>query len=254
MNPYHTCLYTIRSKRQLDEAAAKGTRFAFSINMSWSGAKAEFEKANQEGKDYLALFSDAAQTDRIYHIGVVASIQVSKSTTIEFAQITQAENEIWKWQLEKLSGGNIAENFIRPYSLCKTPDFKSFPKLKASTHKALEEKQEYYAMEGAIVERISKHRERDRKLIRLKIDQQLERNGNLNCEICGFSFETGYGQAGKDFCEVHHIRVLSESNEGEPTTTLDDLAILCSNCHRIIHRKKPAYTIDEIKAFTAKPK
>ncbi len=250
MNPFHTCLYTIRSKSQLDEAAEKGTRFAFTINMPWTGAKAEFEKAKQEGKDYIALISDAGRTDRIYHIGLVASIDVAKSTAIEFSQITQTENEIWKWDLEKLSGGNISENFIRPYCLCKTPDITSYPKLNEARKVASEDKQEYYAMEGAIVERISKYRERDRKLIRLKIDQQLEKNGNLNCEICGFSFETVYGQAGKDFCEVHHIRVLSESNEGEPTTTLADLAVLCSNCHRVIHRKKPAYTIEEIKSFT----
>lgn len=76
----------------------------------------------------------------------------------------------WKWDLEKLSGGNISENFIRPYSLYKTPNFNSFPKLKAPNHSA-EEKQEYYTMKGAILERISKHRERDRKLIRLKIAQ-----------------------------------------------------------------------------------
>ena len=250
MNLYPTCLYTIRNKMHLDEAAEKETRFAFRINMSWSGAKNEFEKAKKEGKDYLALFSNAAQTDRIYHYGIVASIDISNSTTrIEFSQITQAENKIWKWDLIKLSGGNLSKNFIRPYSLCKTPNFSMFPALKSYNRGEIENKFVYYALEGAIVERISKHRERDRKLICLKIAQHIERHGNLNCEICGFSFEETYGKAGKDFCEVHHIRVLSESNEGEPITTLDDLAILCSNCHRIIHHKKPAFTIDEVKSF-----
>jgi 5-methylcytosine-specific restriction endonuclease McrA len=235
---------------QLDEAAEKGTRFAFTINMLWSGAKTEFGKAKQEGKDYIALFANAAQTDQIHHLGFVESIEASQKTTkIEFSQIIPVQNKIWKWDIEKLSGGKISKDFIRPYSLCKTPDFNSFPKLKIPKKQIQEEKQEYYALEGALTERITKYRERDRKLIRLKIDQQIQKNGNLNCAICGFSFETTYGMAGKDFCEVHHIRVLSENNEGEPTTTLDDLAVLCSNCHRIIHRKEPAYTIDEIKAL-----
>lgn len=250
MNPYHTCLYTIRSRAHLDEAAQKGTRFAFTINMRWTGAKSELEKAKQEGKDYVALISDAAHTDRIYHIGLVASVDVSESTLIEFSHIIKIENEIWKRDLEKLSGGNISEDFIRPYCLCKMPDIASYPKFNDTTKVISEDKQEYYSMEGAIVERISKDRERDKKLIRLKIDQQLEKNGNLNCEICGFSFEAVYGQAGRNFCEVHHIRVLSESNEGEPITTLNDLAVLCSNCHRVIHRKKPAYTIEEIQSIT----
>jgi hypothetical protein len=250
MNPYHTCLYTIRNKMQLDEAVEKGTRFAFTINMSWSGAKAEFETATQEGKDYITLFANAAQTDQIHHVGYVESIETSNKTTrIEFSQIIPVQNKIWKWDIEKLSGGKISKNFIRPYSLCKTPDFDAFPKLEIPKQSVQEEKLEYYAVEGALIERISKHRERDRKLIRLKIDQQIQKNGNLNCEICGFSFESTYGLAGKSFCEVHHIRVLSENNEGEPTTTLNDLAVLCSNCHRIIHRRKPAYTIDEIRAI-----
>ncbi len=81
MNPYRTCLYTIRSKSQLDESAEQGTRFAFTINMPWTGAKAEFEKAKQAGRDYIALISDAGRTDRIYHIGLVASIEVSRKST-----------------------------------------------------------------------------------------------------------------------------------------------------------------------------
>lgn len=249
LNPYHTCLYTIRSKKQLDEAAKKDTHFAFTINMRWIGAKTEFEKAKLASRDYIALFSDAAQADRIYHIGVVASIEASKITIIEFSQITQAENKIWKWNLEKLSGGYISKNFIKSYSLCKTPDFNSFPKLKTLKYRPSKEKQEYYTVEGVIVERIYKDRKRDRKLIQLKINQHLEKNGNLNCEICGFSFENIYGLVGEKFCEVHHIRVLSENNEGELTITLDDLAILCSNCHRVIHKKRPAYTINEVKSL-----
>ena len=131
MNPYNTCLYTIKSKTQLDEVARDGTSFAFTINMPWAGAKAEFAKAKQAGEEYIALFSDAAQTDKIYHLGIVASIEVDKTTRIEFSKIMPVENEIWKSDLVKLSGGNISKNFIRPYSLCRTPDFSSFPPLPA---------------------------------------------------------------------------------------------------------------------------
>src|SRR3990167_8863992 len=169
--------------------------------MRWTRAKNEFKKKKQASRDYIALFSDAANIGQIYHIGVIASIEVSKTTTIEFSQIAQAENKIWICDLEKLSGGYISKNFIRPYSLCKTPDFNSFPKLKTLKSRASEEKQKYYAMEGVIVERIYNDRKRDRKLNRLKIDQHLKKNGNLNCEICGFSFENVYGLVGEKFCE-----------------------------------------------------
>ncbi|WP_353890373.1 HNH endonuclease [uncultured Citrobacter sp.] len=52
---------------------------------------------------------------------------------------------------------------------------------------------------------------------------------------------------GSDFCEVHHINPLSETND-QTETSLDDLAIVCSNCHRMIHRIKPAPSIDEFKS------
>lgn len=72
------------------------------------------------------------------------------------------------------------------------------------------------------------------------------------CQICGFDFETTYGLAGKDFIEVHHINPLSETAAGEGYADTDpskDLIPVCSNCHSVIHRKRPAYSIEEIRNF-----
>ncbi len=75
--------------------------------------------------------------------------------------------------------------------------------------------------------------------------------------MCKFDFAATYGELGDGYCEAHHLKPLSESN-GKAKTKLKDLAIVCSNCHRIIHRKKKMLDIkklkekyDEIKARNA---
>jgi hypothetical protein len=75
-----------------------------------------------------------------------------------------------------------------------------------------------------------------------------------NCQICGFNFEEIYGSIGKNFIECHHLHALSErpEDEGEEKvrTNLEDVRVLCSNCHRMVHRKKPPYSIEEIITMT----
>ena len=73
--------------------------------------------------------------------------------------------------------------------------------------------------------------------------------------MCGFNFEKIYGERGKDFIEVHHKNPISsfggEEQNVNPTT---DLATVCSNCHRMIHRKvEHILTIEEMKAIVAQP-
>ena len=70
-------------------------------------------------------------------------------------------------------------------------------------------------------------------------------NGTLPCEICGFDFHEHYGDRGKFFAEAHHIVPLAESSEDRLTTT-SDFVIVCSNCHRMLHRNPPV-TPEELK-------
>jgi 5-methylcytosine-specific restriction protein A len=54
--------------------------------------------------------------------------------------------------------------------------------------------------------------------------------------VCGFDFAGVYGPRGSNFCEVHHLKPLSDVHS-EVETRLQDLAIVCSNCHRMLHRE-----------------
>lgn len=95
---------------------------------------------------------------------------------------------------------------------------------------------------------LKKHyvRERNSKIIKEAKRLKLESVGELKCEICDFSFIQHYGERAKDFIEGHHLKPISEMQEGETTSAID-IALVCSNCHRVIHLKMPWMTTDEIK-------
>ncbi|MCE5247833.1 HNH endonuclease [bacterium] len=57
----------------------------------------------------------------------------------------------------------------------------------------------------------------------------------MRCSICGFSFESVYGKLGRGFIECHHVVPLAQS-AGSRKTSLEDLVLVCSNCHRMLHR------------------
>ena len=58
------------------------------------------------------------------------------------------------------------------------------------------------------------------------------------CMACGFDFEATYGELGRDYIEVHHIKPLSSLEEETEINPETDLVCLCSNCHRMIHRRR----------------
>ena len=100
--------------------------------------------------------------------------------------------------------------------------------------------------EGKIA--LSKHlkRERNVKLIRKAKNKFIADRGHLYCEVCGFDFENTYGELGKDFIEAHHLKPISQMKDNEKTK-LEDILMVCSNCHSMIHRKKPWLTKGQIK-------
>lgn len=87
-------------------------------------------------------------------------------------------------------------------------------------------------------------RERNRTVVRNK----KKRAKALDCEVCGFSFRRAYGDAAGDYCEVHHLLPLSEADD-MTKTRMEDLAILCANCHRVVHLLNPPYTLDQVRAL-----
>ena len=77
----------------------------------------------------------------------------------------------------------------------------------------------------------------------------------LNCNGCGFNFEQMYGERGKDFIEIHHIKPLSSSENEIVINPKTDLVPLCANCHRMIHRRKDeVLSIEELREILSSNK
>ncbi|WP_216840591.1 HNH endonuclease [Dyella sp. S184] len=102
------------------------------------------------------------------------------------------------------------------------------------------------APEGRILTRLHRRRERSKKLTEAAKRQALKTHKRLFCEACGFDFERAYGIAGTGIIDVHHTKPVHTLVEGE-TTKVEDLALLCSNCHRIVHSKKRWLSLDEVR-------
>ncbi|MBR2254745.1 MAG: HNH endonuclease [Candidatus Methanomethylophilaceae archaeon] len=58
------------------------------------------------------------------------------------------------------------------------------------------------------------------------------------CMACGFDFEETYGELGRGFIEVHHVKPLYDLKEETVVDPSTDLVCICPNCHRMVHRKK----------------
>lgn len=100
--------------------------------------------------------------------------------------------------------------------------------------------------EGKIAERLHKSRERSSKVITAAKNNFKLKHGSLHCQVCEFDFEKEYGEIGADFIEGHHTIPVSEMKENHMTSP-KDIALLCANCHRMIHKKRPWLSIDELK-------
>ena len=66
------------------------------------------------------------------------------------------------------------------------------------------------------------------------------------CMVCGMSFEERYGEIGDGFIHVHHLVQMAEINEEYEVDPIKDLRPLCPNCHAMVHKRLPQYTIEEL--------
>ena len=106
--------------------------------------------------------------------------------------------------------------------------------------------------EGKIVERVHKARERSSEVVKLAKLAFKKKHGKLFCQVCYFDFENKYGTLGKDFIEGHHTVAVSDMIPGHKTR-VEDIAMLCSNCHRMVHTKRPWLNMEKLNQLIKKP-
>lgn len=113
--------------------------------------------------------------------------------------------------------------------------------------KIASEDEESAFAEGSAAYKVHKYLERDRAIIRKAKAKRLAETGKLECEVCEFDFLAFYGTLGQGFIEAHHKFQVSK-NLGSTKTKISDLAMVCSNCHRMLHKSKSATSTKDLRA------
>ena len=158
---------------------------------------------------------------KIHFLG--KKIGVPNASDLSVEDITLRENNLMNWQ----------RSIGRPLNqIDLTEDDNGYP-------------------EGKQQLRIHLIRERDPRVIREAKRRYKQKNEELSCQACGFNFVKVYGEIGEDYIEGHHINPVSDQ-ETESITRIEDIALLCSNCHKMIHRRRPWLCLDELKKLIVK--
>jgi len=80
--------------------------------------------------------------------------------------------------------------------------------------------------------RVASHLRRERSKL---LAAECKIRDHYACQVCGLLFEDAYGRLGSEFAEAHHLVPLGQLRENVKTR-LEDLATVCANCHRMLHR------------------
>ena len=192
-------------------------------------------KRNEDKKwrrlDYIILNTEANKSVKMYTYLYDTGFTASRTwvgTKYEFRNLVQIcemlEFPRAKFSLKELLLNALVQEIS---NISLTEDDESFP-------------------EGKRLLRQHITRERNSKLVKEAKRQFKEKHGALYCEVCNFNFEKKYGDIGKDYIEAHHTKFVCSLEENSETK-VSDLVLVCSCCHRMLHRKRPLLTIDEIK-------
>jgi hypothetical protein len=96
-------------------------------------------------------------------------------------------------------------------------------------------------------------RERSSKLVALAKEHRRRTTGRLACDVCSFDFAKVYGRTGDGYIEAHHLVPVMELT-AESETRIEDLALVCANCHRMLHRRRPWLGMSELKELLVGPR
>jgi 5-methylcytosine-specific restriction protein A len=99
-------------------------------------------------------------------------------------------------------------------------------------------------VEGAVVRVLVNRYERD-PAARAKAIQ----HHGVRCHVCGFDFAIAYGVIGEGFIHVHHTVPLADIGESYIVDPVNDLRPVCPNCHAMLHKRVPPYTIEELRSI-----
>ena len=101
----------------------------------------------------------------------------------------------------------------------------------------------YYSETASITVKANKY-EKDRNARRRCVEHY-----GARCAVCEFDFEKTYGALGRGCVRVHHIVPVAQLHPAYELDPVRDLRPVCSNCHYMLHRTDPAYSIDQLRGL-----
>ena len=143
-----------------------------------------------------------------------------------------------KWEKDfmpiKLSLG--AEQFT-----VKSLDLSQVNLILKQEEEAKKQDKKFEVSEGEKYEAEVTFRKRNRAIIEAK-----KLNSNGNCEVCGFNYSKFFKGFTKNHLVAHHLFPIALRKKSN-ITKLDDIALVCSNCHTAIHSENPMLRIDSLR-------
>ncbi|PIC88547.1 restriction endonuclease [Sporosarcina sp. P21c] len=198
---------------------------------------ANIETAGRTGHDYPNLMVE----DRLFWFSNGASIH-----TPMLKSMMSGENEVYIFTREDSKDVNFVFRgigYVKYYEDTKPAHIVwGFINDLSNVPEEFDTDQRIKFIEGAKVISISTRYERDEKARKASLDYY-----GYNCLVCGMNFESFYGEIGKSFIHVHHLQEISTIGKEYEIDPIEDLKPVCPNCHAMLHKRKPAYSIDELK-------
>jgi HNH endonuclease len=75
------------------------------------------------------------------------------------------------------------------------------------------------------------------------------RHYGFDCAVCAFNFEDRYGELGRDFIHVHHLKSMARTDGRYELDPINDLRPVCPNCHAMLHRGEEVLSIEELRGI-----
>ena len=203
---------------------------------------------SRKSKDFQKILTDIKNINTLYKIKTKTALQIHKKLQ-ELNELSSNFNDKTLEETQEI-------NFLRSYDLKKTEFeemYKNISQVLKSFHKLNLNLDEihYEAEEGKILSALHHYKERDKKIVEAKKLSILAKFNKLSCEACNFNFKEFYGERGNGYIECHHLLPVSQMSLNHKTK-LDDLCLLCSNCHRMIHKSIPWLSVQQLKEIIKK--
>jgi len=195
--------------------------------------KANLEKANLQGAD----LREANLIDSILTGADLsnANLRGAKVTEAQLASASILEGAVLPSNIRGSKSPVDTDLRESPQDLTQELSKKSEPSIKMQE-----------VIEGETYTSQVTRRKRNRTIISAK-----KADSDGMCEVCGFSFKKYYGLSGRDCLVAHHINPIS-SRDVPSKTTLDDIVLLCPNCHAIVHTQEPPISPKNLRQMLGK--